>query len=83
MGQLVVRNLEDSVKDALRRRAKQHGRSVEEEVREILRNATNHEQDESSEGLGTKMARLVASVGGLPHPIPEMRGYRVKPPTFK
>lgn len=39
MAQLVVRNLEDEVKARLRKRAQRHGRSTEEEVREILRNA--------------------------------------------
>jgi plasmid stability protein len=34
--QLVVRNLEDEIVDALRRRAAEHGRSAEAEHREIL-----------------------------------------------
>jgi len=83
MGQLIVRNIEDSVKEALRKRAKEHGRSVEEEVREILRNATNQEERKPSEGLGTYMARMAAKYGGLPSPIPEMRGFKVKPIKFK
>src|SRR5438876_1020236 len=39
MGQILVRNLEDSVKRKLQRRAARHGRSMEEEVRDILRAA--------------------------------------------
>lgn len=39
MGQLIVRNIEDEVVRALKRRAAQHGRSAEEEHREILRRA--------------------------------------------
>jgi antitoxin FitA len=39
MAQLVVRNLEDAVKRRLKRRADKHGRSMEEEVRDILRAA--------------------------------------------
>ena len=38
MAQLVVRNLEDDVKARLQERAKRHRRSLEAEVREILRN---------------------------------------------
>jgi len=38
MAQLVVRNLDDDVKAKLQQRARRHGRSTEEEVREILRN---------------------------------------------
>ena len=43
MAQLVVRNLEVEVKARLQRRARRHGRSTEEEVREILRNAVKDE----------------------------------------
>jgi plasmid stability protein len=39
VAQLGVRNLDDDVKAKLQQRAIQHGRSTEEEVREILRNA--------------------------------------------
>jgi len=37
MAQLIVRNLEETTVRALKRRAAQHGRSAEEEHREILR----------------------------------------------
>ena len=36
MAQIVIRNLESDVVDKLRVRAKQHGRSLESEVRTIL-----------------------------------------------
>ena len=39
IAQLVVRNLEQDVKARLQKRAKNHGRSMEEEVRDILRDA--------------------------------------------
>ena len=39
MGQLIVRNLDDTLVDALRVRATAHGRSAEAEHREILRQA--------------------------------------------
>lgn len=38
-GQLIVRNLEDEIVDALRKRAARHGRSAEAEHRLILRAA--------------------------------------------
>ncbi|PKP86909.1 MAG: toxin-antitoxin system, partial [Alphaproteobacteria bacterium HGW-Alphaproteobacteria-15] len=41
MAQFVVRNLDDDVKAALKRRARAHGWSMEEEVRRILRSAVN------------------------------------------
>ena len=43
MAQLVVRNIENEVKVKLQRRARRNGRSMEEEVREILRDAAKNE----------------------------------------
>jgi plasmid stability protein len=80
MAQLVVRNIEKEVKVRLQRRASRHGRSMEEEVREILRNAVN-EQDVAVGGLGTEIASLFASVG-LDQEIPELRGHEIKPASF-
>ncbi len=81
MGQLVVRKIEDAVKARLQRRAKRHGRSMEEEVREILRN-TLQEDEAPAGGLGTEISRLFADAG-LDGNIPELRGYRIKPASFK
>jgi len=39
MAQIVVRNIEEDVKKQLKQPAAQHGWSMEEEVRQILRNA--------------------------------------------
>ena len=80
MAQLVVRNLEQSVKAQLQRRAKSKGRSMEEEVRDILRNAAN-EADALAVGLGTQIAALFAGKG-YDFEVPELRGYHVKPPSF-
>ena len=81
MAQLVVRNLENSVKARLRRRARRNRRSMEEEVREILRGAAS-EEDLPAGGLGTEIAALFAKAG-LASEIPEVRGYKIKPPTLK
>ena len=43
MAQFIVRGLEDDVKARLKRRAERHGRSMEEELRSILRNAAKEE----------------------------------------
>lgn len=80
MAQLVVRNLEDSVKKRLQRRAAKHGRSMEEEVRDILRNAAKDES-ESSEGLGTAIAKRFKGIG-LTEDIPELREFTIQPPNF-
>jgi plasmid stability protein len=80
MAQLLVRKIEDSVKTRLQRRARRNGRSMEEEVRDILRNAAN-EIEKPSVGLGTEIAALFAGTG-LTSDIPELRGHTIKPPTF-
>jgi plasmid stability protein len=48
MGQLIVRNLDDNIIQALRRRAAQHGRSAEAEHREILRESLAREVSRGS-----------------------------------
>jgi plasmid stability protein len=79
MAQLLVRNLDLAVKEALRRRARRHGRSMEEEVRLILRQAAEAEQDEPSGlGLGSQLVALFAGAG-LEEPIPEWRGHQAAP----
>ncbi len=80
MAQLVVRNIEDGVKTRLQRRARRNGRSMEEEVRDILRNAAN-EADRTERGLGTRIAALFAGKG-YDFEVPELRGYPVQPASF-
>ena len=82
MAQLVVRNLENSVKQRLQRRARRNRRSMEEEVREILRNAAS-EREPPSGGLGTEIAALIKKRGGLASDIPELRGHKIKPAIFE
>jgi len=80
VAQFVVRNIEAEVKSRLQRRAKRHRRSMEEEVRDILRNATR-EKDASGAGLGTEIASLFRKIG-LDAEIPELSGHGIKPPSF-
>ena len=80
MGQLIVRNIEDVVKKKLQRRAKRHDRSMEEEVRDILRNVAD-EADVPVGGLGTEIAKLFTKTG-LDSDLPELRGHRIRPAPF-
>jgi antitoxin FitA len=77
MAQLVVRKLEDEVKERLKQRALRHGRRTEEEVREILRDAV---KDEASPALplGRRLRALFAG-HGLGEDIPELRGQPARP----
>jgi plasmid stability protein len=72
MGQIVVRTLEDSVKVRWQRRARRNGR-MEEEVRDILRNAA-HEPEKPAKGLGTEIADLFKGKG-YNFEVEEMRGH--------
>ncbi|MFB3915506.1 MAG: plasmid stabilization protein [Terriglobales bacterium] len=81
MGQLVVRNIENGVKARLQRRAKRHGRSMEEEVREILRNVVSRDEVPAA-GLGTEISSLFSKVG-LDSDVAELRGHKIKPAIFQ
>ena len=80
MAQLVVRKIEESVKARLQRRARRNGRSMEEEVREILRNAAN-EAEKPQVGLGTQIASLFKGTG-YDFEVEELHGYPVQPAKF-
>jgi plasmid stability protein len=74
MTQRLVRNLEDDVIARLRVLAAEHGRSMEEEVRAILRQAVTSPLRPSG-GLGTEIVALFKG-NGLRNgeEIPETRG---------
>lgn len=77
MAQLLVRHLDDDVKLKIQRRARRHGHSTEEEVREILRNAVK-EEGVAQAGLGSRLAARFAGLG-LTQDIPELRGEQARP----
>ena len=68
MASLTVRNLEENVKHKLRVRAASNGRSMEAEVRVILKDALREDQEER--GLATAIHELVAPYGGIELDIP-------------
>ena len=65
MAQLVVRNLPDDVKERLKRRAKQHGRSLEAEVREILMRAPDASPNDKNteKGWASKLVERMRPIG--------------------
>jgi len=77
MAQVVVRQLDEDVKARLKRRAERHGRSMEEEVREILRNAARGESRAVTK-LGSRIAARFRTEG-LKTALPELRGQRPRP----
>jgi len=81
MAQVIVRDLEEDVKVRLKRRAAQHGRSMEEEVRDILRNAVK-EQNQRISTLGSRIAARFAKTG-LNAALPELRGQPARGAKFE
>jgi len=82
MAQLIARNLEDDVRDKLRDLAAQHGRSMEEEIREILRGVALRASIHSGVGLGTRLADRFRRLG-LEGEIDELRGQPARPADFE
>ncbi len=80
MAQIIVRNLDHDVKTKLQTRARRHGRSTEEEVREILRNVVK-DDSQAKPGLGSQIAELFEGLG-LNEEIPEQRGQPARPADF-
>jgi antitoxin FitA len=81
MAQFVVRDLEEEVKVRLKRRAEHHGRSMEEEIRHILRNAVK-ESGRPITSLGSRIAARFAGVG-LAADLPELHGQSPRSAEFK
>ncbi len=63
MATLTIRDLDDRLKAALRVRAAEHGRSMESEVREILR--TVLERPVGGPGMGTRIRNRFSETGGV------------------
>lgn len=85
MAQILVRNVDEPLKKRLQRRAKRHGRSMEAEAREILRDALKKEDERPQFGLGSEIVALFSGQGiGLEEgeEIREWRGYPVEPVKF-
>lgn len=60
MGQILVRKLDDAVKERLRERAKRNGRTLEAEARAVLEAAAQSQAaaiDASRFGWGTRLAK--------------------------
>ncbi|WP_421994203.1 FitA-like ribbon-helix-helix domain-containing protein [Reyranella sp.] len=80
MASITIRDLDESVKRKLRVRAAQHGRSMEEEARTILR-AALAETPRKPENLAVAIRRRFEPLGGLELDIPPREPIR-KPPRF-
>lgn len=77
MASLTIRNLEDDLKQRLRVRAAQHGRSMEEEVRDILRRAVG--QTPPPRNLAASIRARVAAADRIDLELPAREPMRALP----
>jgi plasmid stability protein len=82
MASITIRRLEESLKARLRVRAAHHGRSMEEEAREILRNDLKAEAPAKQPDLATAIRRHFTPLGGWDLPLAKRDAVR-RPPKFK
>jgi len=76
----MVRHLEEAVAEKLKKRAKRHARSMEDEVRHILRAAVQ-ERPERVQKLGTRIAQRFRR-SGLTRDLPEFSGVAASAAEF-
>jgi plasmid stability protein len=79
MASITIRDLDPELKSRLRVRAARHGRSMEEEVRVILRAAVADRVEEMPR-LGSSIQRRFQDLGGIDLTIPDRAPMR-RPPT--
>ena len=80
MASITIRNLDDTLKSRLRVQAAVHGRSMEDEARDILRSALNQEP-QGPKDLGTAINELFKPFGGFDLPEVPREPMR-EPPSF-
>ena len=78
MASITIRNLDPQIKSRLRIRAAQHDRSMEEEVRSILR-VTLAEGSERSQDLAEAIRRRFEPLGGVELSLPPREPMREPP----
>lgn len=78
MAVLTIRNVDEMVKTRLRMRAARHGRSMEDEVRQILKAAVEEKPD-SSAGFAASVREAFAALGGVDLDIPPREPPREPP----
>ncbi|BAC89618.1 FitA-like ribbon-helix-helix domain-containing protein [Gloeobacter violaceus] len=81
MASITIRNLDEPLKERLRVRAAQHGRSMEDEARDILRTALAEERASPCD-LAEAIRRRFAPLGGVELPQTP-RGPMREPMTFE
>ncbi len=79
MASITIRKLDEGVKVKLRVRAAHHGRSMEEEAREILKCALLGEEC-PAQNLAQSIRRHIEPFGGIELALPQRQPVRRPPP---
>ncbi len=80
MASITIRNLDDALKSRLRIQAAVHGRSMEDEARDILRSALSREPARQG-SLAASIRAKFAALGGVELPVVPREPMRA-PPRF-
>lgn len=80
MASITIRNLDDTLKSRLRVQAAVHGRSMEDEARDILRSVLNREPA-GQRNLAASIRGRFAPLGGVELPAVPREPMRA-PPSF-
>ena len=79
---LSIRNVDPELKEVLRVRAAQNGRSMEAELRVILRNALSMDRRDAPKGLASSVRKRFEVAGGVD--LPEVADEPLEPsPLFR
>jgi antitoxin FitA len=78
MASMTIRNLDDGLKKRLRVRAAEHGTSMEEEAREILR-ATLSEENAEPRSLSRRIHQRFVEAGSIDLQLPTREPVRQPP----
>lgn len=82
MATITINNLDDELKERLKARAAEHGRSMEAEARDILHAALDSESEAAAPGnLAEAIRAIVEPLGGIELDIPPRKPIR-DPPKF-
>jgi plasmid stability protein len=79
MASITIRRLDDRVKAKLRLRAADHGRSMEEEAREILKSGVRAKRIPRL-NLAESIRRHIEPLGGVELAVPPRQAVRRPPP---
>ncbi|HKL78487.1 MAG TPA: plasmid stabilization protein [Gammaproteobacteria bacterium] len=78
MANITIHDIDNTLAERLKAEAARHGRSVEDEARDILRASLSREGD-TAQGLGSALHELFRPLGGADLDIPPREPMREPP----